>query len=36
MSPGDLKRDGLSVEEYLSDYKNTEQEFYKSYYSDEL
>ena len=36
MSPGDLKREGRTVEEYLENFKESEREFYKDYYSDEI
>lgn len=36
MSPGDLRRERRTVEEYLSRWSEAEQEKYKEYYEDEL
>ena len=36
LSPGDLGREGRTVEEYLSSWTLKEQEKYKDYYEDEL
>jgi hypothetical protein len=36
LSPGDLRREGRTVEEYLSRRTLAEQEKYKDYYEDEL
>lgn len=35
-SPGDLKREGKTVDEYLEQFKENDREFYKEYYSEEL
>ncbi|MBR1796602.1 MAG: putative DNA binding domain-containing protein [Clostridiales bacterium] len=35
-SPGDLRREGKSIDEYLSDFTKPEQEFYRDYYEDEI
>jgi hypothetical protein len=36
LSPGDLRREGKSIEEYLADYTPSEQEKYREYYEEEL
>lgn len=36
MSPGDLRREGRTVEEYLSKWTLAEQEKYRDYYEDEI
>ena len=36
LSPGDLRREGRTVEEYLSAWSEAEQEKYRDYYEDEL
>lgn len=36
LSPGDLRREGRTVEEYLSRWSEAEQEKYRDYYEDEL
>lgn len=36
MSPGDLRREEQSLEEYLMAFTNKEQAFYKDYYEDEI
>lgn len=35
-SPGDLRREGRTVEEYLSRWTLEEQQKYRDYYEDEL
>lgn len=36
LSPGDLRREGMELEEYLSRWSEAEQEKYCDYYEDEL
>ena len=36
LSPGDLRREGIELEEYLSRWSEAEQEKYRDYYEDEL
>ena len=36
LSPGDLRRAGRTVEEYLKEFSTKEQEFYREYYEDEI
>ena len=36
LSPGDLRREGKTVEEYLKEYSEKERELYLDYYEDEL
>ena len=36
LSPGDLSREGKSIEEYLVDFTPSEQEKYREYYEEEL
>lgn len=36
LSPGDLRREGRTVEEYLSRWSEAEQQKYRDYYEDEL
>ena len=36
MSPGDLKRDGLSITDYLSRFSEAERAVYLDYYEDEM
>lgn len=35
-SPGDLRREGRTVDEYLADFTKPEQEFYRDYNEDEI
>ena len=35
-SPGDLRREGKSIDEYLASFTESEQEFYRDYYEDEI
>ena len=35
-SPGDLRREGTSIEDYLASFTESEQEFYRDYYEDEI
>ncbi len=35
-SPGDLRQEGRTVEEYLATFTDSEQEFYRDYYEDEI
>ena len=35
-SPGDLRREGNSIDEYLESFTKSEQEFYRDYYEDEI
>ena len=36
LSPGDLRREGQSLEEYLMTFTDKEQAFYRDYYEDEM
>ena len=36
LSPGDLRREGRTVEEYLDEWGKEEQQKYRDYYEDEL
>ena len=36
LSPGDLKREGRTIEEYLRNWDEADQEIWRSYYSEEL
>ncbi len=35
-SPGDLRREGKSIDEYLESFTKSDQEFYRDYYEDEI
>ena len=35
-SPGDLKEEGVSIDDYLSAFTEPEQEKYRDYYEEEL
>lgn len=36
LSPGDLRQEGRTVEEYLATFTDSEKEFYRDYYEDEI